>query len=135
SSNTENVEAIFKIYSRGVATSRDAYVYDFNHEQLITRVQQFIDDYNAEVFRYQRQGSKAEVDSFVNYSKVKWSRDLKLDLKRGNFAEYQDSKIRSSMYRPYCKQYLFFDRILNEEVYVFPSIFPTISSETENKVI
>ncbi len=39
------------------------------------------------------------------------------------------------LYRPFCKLHLFFDRILNEEVYAFPRIFPTPETERENRVI
>jgi predicted helicase len=56
-------------------------------------------------------------------------------LARGHYAEFQGSKIRTSLYRPFAKQHLFFDRILNEEVYVFPRIFPTTTTEQENRVI
>ena len=40
----------------------------------------FIDDYNAEVDRYRRHGAKADMDDFVDYERIKWSRDLKLEL-------------------------------------------------------
>jgi predicted helicase len=56
-------------------------------------------------------------------------------LERGKYAQFEQNKIRVALYRPFCKKYLFFDRILNEAVYVFPSIFPTPASETENKTI
>jgi predicted helicase len=45
------------------------------------------------------------------------------------------SKIRPSLYRPYSRRWLFFDRILNEEVYQLPQYFPTAESEAENTVI
>jgi predicted helicase len=66
---------------------------------------------------------------------MKWSRDLKLDLQRGRRAEYSLSKLRNALYRPFCQQWIFLDRVLNEEVYVIPSFFPTPASEAENMVI
>ncbi len=132
---TAEVKAIFKNYGRGVATSRDDVVYDFNRPALVERVKVFIDAYNAEVDRYKRAGKPKDVDNFVKYDQIKWSRDLKLDLQRGNDAEYQEPKVRRSLYRPFCKQHLFFDRVLNEEVYVFPSIYPTPATEQANRVI
>jgi predicted helicase len=128
-------EVIFKTYGRGVATSRDDVVYDFNPMALKSRVTQFIEDYNSEVDRYRRSDGKVAIDDFVRYDKIKWSRDLKQDLLRGNYAHYDDSKIRVSLYLPYCKLFIFFDRILNEEVYVFPRMFPTPATEKENRVI
>ncbi|MBN1563869.1 MAG: DUF559 domain-containing protein [Anaerolineae bacterium] len=131
----QDAETIFKTYGRGVATSRDVYVYDFDRAKLIPRVKRFVEDYNAEVDRWRRAGGPDNVDDFVNYERIKWSRDLKLDLQRHNYAEYDDQNVRQSLYRPFTKRYLFFDRVLNEEVYQFPQIFPTPESEGENRVI
>ena len=50
-------------------------------------------------------------------------------------ASVTEKKVRTSLYRPFCKQWLFFDHILNEEVCQFPHFFPSDSSETENNVI
>src|SRR5688500_17436020 len=74
---------------------------------------------------------------FILYddTRLKWSRDLKLDLIRGKHGSFEESKIRDVLYRPFCRKYLFFDRVFNEEVYVFPRFFPNRTSETENVVI
>ena len=128
-------ETIFKSFSVGVKSNRDEIVYDFDPDALASRVKTFIEDYNAEVDRYAREGGDVGVDDFVRYDKIKWSRDLKLDLQRRNYARFDGAKIRVALYRPYCKQHLFFDRILNEEVYVFPRFFPTPGAERENRVI
>jgi len=53
---------------------------------------------------------------------VKWSRDLKQDAQRGRLAEFSPAKFRLALYRPFTKQFLFFDRILNEEVYQWPRV-------------
>jgi very-short-patch-repair endonuclease/type I restriction-modification system DNA methylase subunit len=135
SAKNSDSKAIFKIYSRGVATSRDDVAYDFNADTLQQRIMHFIENYNGEVDRYRRSNTKDNIDDFVKYDRLKWSRDLKLDLQRGKYAEFSENKLRQSIYRPFTKQTLFFDRILNEEVYVFPSIFPTLSTERENSVI
>ena len=132
----ENV--IFKNYSLGVNTNRDAWTYNFNRSELTRNMSLTIETYNAEVDRWKRQGNQAKnLDDFVVYddTKIKWSRDLKLDLKRSRIAEYAENKVRNSLYRPFTKSNLFFDRIMNEEVYGFPPIFPTPETETENQVI
>ena len=131
-------DVIFKTYSRGIVTSRDAWAYNFNRDVLTENMRRTIQTYNEQVDRWKRSEERdANVDDFVAYSdkKISWSRDLKLDLKRGKSAEYAEYKVRTSLRRPFTKTYLFFDRILNEEVYVFPSIFPTLETETENRVI
>ena len=134
----EAVGAIFKIYGRGIVTSRDAWAYNFNRNALAENISGMIDTYNEHVFRWEhRQDRDANVDDFVSYDDVhiSWSRDLKMDLERGRMAECTDSKIRTTLYRPFTKTNLFFDRVMNEEVYVFPSICPTAETEAENRFI
>ena len=98
-------------------------------------MQRFIEDYNVEVDRYHRAGSGKDVDEFVGYEKVKWSRDLKQDLQRGNHARFAEDKLRVALYRPFCKKYLHYDKTLNEEVRLFSSIFPTPQAQSENRAI
>ena len=132
------VNVIFKDYSRGVATSRDAWAYSFNRSELTENMNRLIGTYNAEVDRWKRRENQdGNVDDFVisDDAKIKWSRDLKLDLRRGRIAEYTENKTRNSLYRPFTKSNLFLDRVMNEEVCVFPSIFPTPETEQENRVI
>ena len=132
------IGAIFKNYSCGVATSRDTWVYNFNRNTLIENVQRTINAYNAEVDRWQRrENDVTNADEFVTYNdtKIKWSSGLKRQLKGGKIAEFADTKIRQSLYRPFTKSNLFFDRILNQRVHVFPSFFPKPEIETENRMI
>ncbi|WP_216092688.1 type ISP restriction/modification enzyme [Candidatus Marithrix sp. Canyon 246] len=133
---TEGV--IFKTYSGGVKTNRDAWAYNFNQSELADNMQRMIETYNEQVFKWTQQADKqTQVDDFVesDESKIKWSGDLKICLKAGKMAEFYDEKIRQSLYRPFTRSYLFFDRTMNNRVYVFPSIFPTPDTENENRVI
>ena len=134
----EEVDVIFKIYSLGVGTNRDAWAYNFNRNGLAQNMSLAIETYNAEVDRWKRQGGQAEnLDDFVlsDDTKIKWSSALKQKLKSGQIAKFADIKIRQSLYRPFTKSNLFFDRIMNHRVHVVPSIFPTAETETENQVI
>ena len=132
---SDQAETIFKTYSRGVATSRDSFAYDFVPGSLATRMKILAENYNTQVDKYQRMNPKPEIDDFVDYENVAWSRDLKLDLKRGNYAVFSHTKLRASIYRPFAKKHLFFDRILNEEVYQQPAYFPDVHSESENVLL
>ena len=127
--------AIFKTFAIGVVTNRDDVVYDHFLPVLIERVQQFIEDYNGEVFRYHQASPKPDVDTFVRYDRIKWSRDLKKDLARGRYAKFSDSAMRRALYRPFCEKWLYFDRILNQDVVRWPQFLPTARQEEENVVI
>ena len=130
---------IFQTYSTGVSTSRDAWVCNFNKHALAQNVQHMINAYNSEVQRWRglEDNAARNVDDFVGADdkKIKWSRDLKAKLKRGRLAEYAEDKVRQELYRPFTKTNLFFDRVLNDVVGGFPAIFPTLDTETENRVI
>ena len=131
-------DVIFKTYSNGVKTNRDAWVYNFNRNTLIEDVQGMIDTYNTEVDRWKRQGNQQmNINDFVVYNdvKIKWDRELRQHLQRGRLAEYTENHVRSSHYRPFTKSYLFFDRVLNNCVYLLPSIFPSPEAEKENQAI
>ena len=134
----EAVDVIFNTYSLGLNTSRDAWVYNFNRNELMQNMRLTIDTYNVEVDRWKRREDQAEnLDNFVlsDNKKIKWSSALKQKLKSGQIAEFADTKIRQSFYRPFTKSNLFFDRVMNHRVHVFPVIFPRLETETENRVI
>ena len=129
---------VFKTYSRGIVTCRDAWAYNFSENTLTENIQRMIETYNTETDRWKRQESKgAAVDNFVisDDTKISWSEALKRNLQRGKTTDFSQEKIRTSLYRPFTKSNLYFDRMMTERVYVFPSIFPTPASESENRVI
>jgi predicted helicase len=129
---------IFKVYSGGVKTNRDNWVYDFNRQSLITKLQKFIETYNNDVDRWRRRSSNVTtIDDFVTYNNesIKWSGDLKIHLERGRYASYSEQKIRHSLYRPFVKQHLYFDSILNNRRYLQYLFFPDPTTELENIVI
>ena len=132
-------DVIFHQFSSGVKTNRDAWAINFNKDTLTKNVQRMMEFYNAEVFKWKGviDKSNTNIDDFVTYEdeKISWSRDLKAKLRGSRIAEYDEHKVRTCLYRPFVKRKIFFDRILNDVVYVFPSIFPTPQTETENRVI
>ena len=134
----EAVDVLFHTFSNGVKTNRDAWAYHFNRSTLTENIQGMIDCYNEQVFKWDRRADQdANVDEFVVYDneKISWSRDLKVKLKRGRTTEYADHKVRDSLYRPFTKSNLYFDRMMNDVVSLFPSIFPTPEKEKENRAI
>ena len=132
-----NDEAIFNTFSIGINTSRDVWVYRFDRSQLAAQVQRSVETYNSEVDRWKRAGRPRDIDNFVDRdeAKIKWSSRLKETLTRGVYAEFKEDKIRGALYRPFTKRFLFFDSVMNHRRGIFPQIFPTISTETENIVM
>ncbi|MDM8559747.1 type ISP restriction/modification enzyme [Candidatus Parabeggiatoa sp. HSG14] len=133
---TEVEGVFFKTYGGGVNTARDAWTYNFNQETLVANMQHTIDVYNTQVKKWiKRENKDTEVDDFVLYddSQISWARNLKRHLKGVHFVDFSNDKIRNSLYRPFIKSYLFFDRIMNNDVYPSTITFP--NTENENSVI
>ena len=136
----EDVEGVlFKTYSLGISTNRDAWAYNFNKGALTENVQRMIKCYNAQTLEWVGTKNKSGVslDDFIDSDpqKISWSEGLKRKLNGGQLAEFTESKLRHSLYRPFTKTNLFFDRAMNERVHVFPSIFPIPDTEAENRVV
>ncbi len=134
----EGTNAIFKTYGRGVTTSRDAWTYNFTPNALTENMGRMIETYNEEVFKWERRKNRdANVDEFIvsDDRKIKWTDRLKQELRNGRMTDFSQEKVRASLYRPFTKSNLYFDRLMNQRVYVFPSISPTPETEKENRVI
>jgi predicted helicase len=129
-------ETIFKRYSLGVSTNRDSVVYEFHREALAERVKRFTEDYNAEVDRWRRHRKEVKrVDEFLDVSKVKWSSTLKQYLLREQYAEYDRRKVRVSLYRPFTKQYIYYDHLFVDRPGLFANVLPNEMTESENRAI
>ncbi len=135
----EAADVVFKTYSLGVSTNRDVWAYNFNSDTVTKNIQQMMEFYNTQVLKRLASSEKltVNVDDFVAYddTKISWSASLKQKLKSGQMAEFSEAKLRLSLYRPFTKSSLYFDRMMNERVREFPSIFPTPETEAENRAI
>ncbi len=137
----KNEAVIFENYSLGVATNRDAWCYNFSKNQLAQNMSGMINFYCSEVSRYQAAcGSLAKenfpkVDDFISSDprQISWSRALKKDLSLKKDASFQKNSLVFASYRPFTKQWMYFNRQLNEVVYQMPQIFPDAS--VKNRVI
>ncbi len=131
----DGLGTIFATYGRGVTTSRDDIVFDFERGALEARIKQFIDAYNTEVDRYKRASIPMNIDQFVSYDVVKWSEALKANLKRGRYAQLDAGKLRNALYRPFCIKWFYASSILNERLGEFSEYFPEPETERDNTAI
>ncbi len=144
--------SVFDINSMGVTTGRDPWVYNFSPDALRCSVQKCIDTYNAdlkrfntyfrEAFKQRAQGVKSgqlykqlnDKEITTDKTKIAWTRALKQEfIKNKNLQESHKDRIRLALYRPFNKQWLYFDKNLNEEQYQLPKIFP--DKDAQNVVI
>ncbi|GAA7907676.1 DEAD/DEAH box helicase family protein [Helicobacter pylori] len=141
-------DSIFDINSGGVVSGRDPWVYNFSPNALMHSVQNCIDTYNAdlkhfnevfrEAFKQRAKGVKSgklykhlnDSEITTDKTKIAWTRALKQEfIKNKNLQESHKDRIRLAMYRPFNKQWLYFDKNLNEEQSQLPKIFPDKSAQ------
>ncbi|GAA5099154.1 type ISP restriction/modification enzyme [Bartonella acomydis] len=134
---------LFEIYSCGVKTCRDAWVYNASHKALTKNMRNMITFYNSEVERFNNAYSHADhktrtkvVDNFVNSDerKISWSYNAKRDLLKGKSFNFKEDYLTKSLYRPFTQQWLYYNRDLNDGVYQMLCIFP-MGKAVENRVI
>ncbi|HNQ77647.1 MAG TPA: N-6 DNA methylase [Acidobacteriota bacterium] len=114
--------AIFKLFSLGVVTARDEWVYDDDSQLLKNKVQHLIDVYNSDLKKLKGK-KKEEIKAEIDYS-IKWTRAVKNDLLKGKKYAFNERLITESLYRPFVKRNLYFSQELNEMQYQLNSIFP-----------
>jgi predicted helicase len=132
---------VFNNYSRGVATGRDAWCYNGSRKILAYNIQRMISLYGAEVERYKilcqgiPKNKWPDINSKINNDpkQISWTRGLKNDLSRHIGREFRECAVVPSIYRPFMKQWMYFDKYFNDMVYQVPRIFP--NAATNNRVI
>ncbi|GHP41328.1 helicase [Helicobacter pylori] len=148
-----NNDSVFDINSTGVATCRDPWVYNFSQKILTQSVQKCIDTYNAdlkrfnahfrEAFKSRTKGVKSgdlykhlnDREITIDKTKIAWTCSLKNHLLKKNQKLQESSQecVRLALYRPFNKQWLYFDKNLNERQSQLKKIFP--DKDAQNVVI
>src|SRR5699024_5911873 len=113
-------EGVFAAHSRGMASGRDAWVYNHDASQLQSNVQRMIDFYNSQVDAFQEHCESAgltkptirDVDSFIDYdsTKISWNRADKASVKNWKYYTFEENSPTLSTYRPFNKQKVYFNR-------------------------
>ncbi|GHR25928.1 hypothetical protein VN1250_09830 [Helicobacter pylori] len=138
---------IFDLNSNGVATNRDPWVYNFSQKILTQSVQKCMDTYNAdlkrfnarfrEAFKQRTKGvKKADLYKHLNdreittdKTKIAWVQNLKTQLIKGKkLDDFSQEKISVSLYRPFNKQYFYYERELSWSFYLMKKLFPNKSA-------
>ncbi len=148
----KNSKSVFDINSGGVASGRDPWVYNFSPDALTQNVKKCIETYNAdlkrfnarfrEAFKQRTKGVKSDKlykqlnDSEITTDKTKiaWVQNLKMQLIKGKkLDDFSQEKISVSLYRPFNKQYFYYERELSWSFYLMKKIFP--NKDAQNVVI
>ena len=116
----KSVQTLFDNYSRGVATSRDAWCYNSSYNKIKVNLLSLVSFYNS-----QREVFFNGKDPIIyNKSEISWSDGLADKMKKNVNILFSETKLVNGLYRPFIKQWLYFDKDLNERQYQMPNIFP-----------
>lgn len=113
-------QAIFKLFSLGVVTNRDEWVYDFSVKNLSEKMKYFFSEYEQQRVKFQQN----HISDYESSGHIKWTRELKRQLSKSNQLEFSDSCFIISLYRPYIKKYIYYQKAVNEMQYQISDIFP-----------
>ncbi len=144
--------SVFDTNSLGITTGRDPWVYHFSPDALRQNVQKCIDTYNAdlkrfnahfrEAFKQRTKGVKSanlykqlnDKEITTDKTKIAWVQNLKMQLIKGKkLDDFSQEKISISLYRPFNKQYFYYERELAWSFCLMKKIFP--NKDAQNVVI
>lgn len=136
-------DRLFEQSTFGIVTSRDAWCINASRRQMLANISAMLGVYNREVERFVGASLKFEsanaresfIDGFVVSDKkqISWSENLKKALGQGKQIEFSEGYAAPTSYRPFTKQWLYFDRRLNWSAYRLPRVFP--QSNSLNRII
>lgn len=123
-------KSFFETYAIGVATNRDAWVYNFSAKAISDNMQRMIYFYNEQMAAYAeaiKETPSLKVEDFINQdsTKISWTRSLRNDMQKAKTHQYKDDALRIGNYRPFQKQNLYFSASFNEAIGLSPKLFPT----------
>ena len=129
-------DAIFRMFSNGYKTSRDAYLYNFSLDACAHHARRVVDDYLGALREWvDPNGDTANLDAIIerHSSGVRWDQALEDNLRRRKTTVFSPDSVWSSAYRPFVKQHCYVDYVLVNRKYQMDSIFP--AADTANRAI
>ncbi len=100
-------QAIFRIFSEGVKSNRDAWSYNFNLGSVTSNMKRMVQNYNRFVADFKK--GKQTLETFVRADKklISWSGNLIKDLEKGKSALFDEQQLSLSNYRPFQKMWVY----------------------------
>lgn len=129
-------QVLFENFSLGVATNRDVWCYNASQAVVNANMRRMIGFYNQQVADYAALPTpKPAIDDFIDTDnrKISWSSTLLSKFERGKRFAFMPQSLTKSLYRPFTKSWLYYNRNFNDRVGQMPQIFPDAAAD--NRVI
>lgn len=125
----QNSNSFFITNSSGLATSRDAWCYNYSELIVISNIKRSLDFFNKQSQEYSNQkkiNPLLKVENFIDMdsTKISWDRQQKKDIEKSKIYNFDSLSIIKGLYRPYQKQNVYFNRQFNNCVYQLPKLYP-----------
>ena len=123
-------DTIFSLYSRGLATGKDVYIYNFSYNVCTENAKHMTEIY-LNTLQEHKENPELIVQEVVrkNTSGIKWDRELENNLKRNKKTEFDEKYIRKTAYRPFVTTNCYADYTFVQMKYQIDRIFPDKTSE------
>ena len=106
-------DAIFKHFSNGYYTGKDAYLYNFSKSDLATSVLEMVGEYTVALSVVASQGTKIRGDigaiCRTHSGNIRWDATLKNKLRARREAHYSAAHLRKTLYRPFVPTHCYSD--------------------------
>lgn len=126
-------KAIFRLFSLGVVTNRDDWLYDVSALSLQAKVRHFIAVYESDRARWHKSRQNGSVSDHVSRA-IKWTSELEAHLSRNQSLAFNADRLRVVQYRPFCAFLSYYDYIITHRLYQQDNIFP-VRGVWNNRVI
>lgn len=117
---------MFDIWSCGLKTQRDPWAWAYSKDQVSYQMAELVCNTNEAIDEMRTSGSKAVPRDDKRYS---WTRRIEDFAKRYMNIEYVPDSVVLGSYRPFCKQWVYYERTMNERTYQQPRFFPLAEGE------
>lgn len=122
-------KSVFNVNVVGIVSGRDSWVYNFSQGNLDNNVHKMISFYNEQREAFAKEvglNKLLKVEDFIDTDprKISWTVNLKKYVETNKDIKQRDD-IVCGMYRPFCKQNLYYNRELVERPGLSKQLFPT----------
>ena len=129
--NPVNVGVAVALHARGVATSCDAYVYSFSRSELCERIKTLLSAYDDALELVEAGCTVEECTINDDLDRIKWTDTLKQSLRRREEIDFDESRIREVLYRPFTKLWLYEDDRILSSVKTVSAMFPEPQAQVD----
>ena len=113
---------IFAIWSAGVKTQRDAWCWNYSKTNVTYNVFSLVANTNDVIDEITGNIERLDYDS----KRFSWTRAMRGYAAKGEHIPFSSDRVICGVYRPFCKQWLYFERHLNEVPGLQERLFPLV---------